>query len=140
MNETIRSLGTRSALTILAGIAFAAAVLFLVVNYSAVAKEYTCEGYTQVNNGDRQKDHGRLQIEHYRFWVALWNAKSDGSALFQSTKLAIYEGELIESGEGNFTVHTGISSDQFFSFARATNQISIGNREKVFRGHCIAAI
>src|SRR5262249_39852207 len=44
----------------------------VIVNYSAVSREYVCEGETR-QSGSPQKDTGRLLIEDYRWWVGLWS-------------------------------------------------------------------
>lgn len=128
------------AVFILARVVILGALFFVAVNYSAVTKEFTCEGYTSVNGASVEQDHGRLQIAHYRFWVGLWNAKSDGSAIFQSTKFAFYESDLSQSGEGNFSVYIGISQDHLFSFKRATNELSIEDAQMKFKGNSFATL
>jgi hypothetical protein len=128
------------AILIFAGVGFIGALFYVAVRYSAMTTEFTCEGYARINGAPDEQDHGRLQIAHYRFWVALWNSKSDGSATFQSTKFAFYEGNLIISGEGNFAVYAGISPERLFSFKSATNELNLLDNQMTFKGNCIAAL
>jgi hypothetical protein len=128
------------ALLLLVGIALVLVLFFIALKYSTVKNEYTCEGYTTVGEGPPEEDHGRLQILHYRFWVALWNDKSVGDATFQSTKLTFFESSLIASGEGHFTTYMGRSQDQVFSFRRATNELLVSVVNITFKGNCIRAL
>ena len=128
------------ALLLLVVLALVLMLFFIALKYSIVKKEYTCEGYTTVGEGPPEEDHGRLQILHYRFWVALWNDKSDGDATFQSTKFAFFESSMIESGEGNFTTYMGGSQNQVFTFRRATNELLVSVVNLTFKGNCIGAL
>jgi len=132
-------LRTKLVLLSIAGV-FAITTLYAAAKYSAEANEYSCEGFTSVTGGSGERDHGRLRIEHYAFWVALWNATSDGNATFQSTKFSFYEGDMREIGEGNFTIYVGTSSGRKFSFKRAINELAIDYGQMNFIGNCIAAI
>ena len=127
------------AMSLLVGILIIVALFYIAVNYSEVTKEFTCDGFTTNIGAFAESDHGRLQVSHYRFWVGLWSS-SDGNAIFQTTKFAFYEGEMHESGEGNFTVYLGISPQQIFAFSRATNELSVESGPMKFKGNCIAAM
>ncbi len=115
-------------------------LVFFGLYYAVVANEYACEGVTKVAQGPSEADHGKLRIENYAFWVALWNATSDGNATFQSTKFSFYEGELLLVGYGNLAFYMAPSSKEWFSFKRATYELEIDDGRMSFFGHCIAVL
>lgn len=132
-------IGKRASLLLSAGIAVAA-LWFGAVNYSVTANEYTCDGFTSVGRAPKEPDHGRLRIEHYVFFVVLWNPSSDGNATFQSTKFSFNEGYLKKIGEGNSTFHVGTSFGGKFAFERATDELAIDYGQMSFLGNCIAVL
>ena len=117
-----------------------AALWFGAVSYSAKANECTCDGFTEVDRASKVPDHGRLRIEHYGFFVALWNASSDGNVTFESTKFSFNDSDFREVGEGNFTFYVGNSPGGKFAFERATNEFTINYDQMSFLGNCIAVL
>jgi len=95
----------------------------IVANFSAVSKEYVCEGETRWGNRPPQKDDGRLRILDYRWWVSLWG-DSHGAVRFDSKKIGSFVSvTLKKSGEGNFSSYWGL--DESFDFRRSTGELSI---------------
>ena len=95
----------------------------IVANFSAVSKEYVCDGETRWANRPPQKDEGRLRVVDYRWWVGLWS-DSHGAVRFDSKKFGSFVSvELNKSGEGNFSSYWGL--DQSFDFRRSTGELSI---------------
>ena len=95
----------------------------IVANFSAVSKEYVCEGETRWGNRPPQKDDGRLRILDYRWWVNLWG-DSHGAVRFDSKKIGSFVSvTLKKSGEGNFSSYWGL--DESFDFRRSTGELSI---------------
>jgi hypothetical protein len=112
----------------------------LAVNYSVATKDYTCEGFSSANGALGERDHGRLQIEYYPFWVSIGDETSDGRATFQSTWFSLYEGDLRAMGEGNLTIYVGTSSGGSLSFKRATNELLVAHDNLEFMGNCQATL
>ena len=112
-------------------------LLYIAANYSEKKKEFTCEGETKVADGPAEADKGRLQISEYRWWVSLWNDRTDGNAIFQSTKFAyFYENDLNQSGDGNFSMYMGLSKGRRFVFRLATGELDVQQAGMTFTGEC----
>jgi len=95
----------------------------IVADFSAVSKEYVCEGETRWANRPPQKDDGRLRILDYRWWVGLWS-DSHGAVRFDSKQIGSFVSvTLKKSGEGNFSSYWGL--DEFIDFRRSTGELSI---------------
>jgi len=125
---------------LLAGAIFIGALFYILVNYSAVTKEFSCEGETRFTDAHTEADKGRLQISEYRWWVSLWSDNTDGDAIFASTKFAYFwEGRLALSGDGSFSLYTGMSRGQTFIFRRATGELGVQQAGMTFTGECSPA-
>ena len=97
----------------------------VIVKYSAVPMEYTCEGETRWGDELVRSDTGRLRVNDYRWWVGLWK-HSHGSAELQSKNIGLfYALKLNRNGEGNFSFYTGLDPDQSFVFRRSTGELGI---------------
>jgi hypothetical protein len=97
----------------------------ILANFSAVPREYVCEGETREADGTAQEDTGRLRVEDYRWWVRLWS-DSRGMAIFDSKKIARFVSlKLDKIGRGNFSVYMGLDPGRQFVFRRATGEVGI---------------
>jgi hypothetical protein len=118
---------------------------YVIVNHSAVPREYVCEGETRQSDGPPQKDTGRLRVEDYRWWLRLWS-DSDGLAKFESEHISHLTRKLTKSGEGSFSLYMGFDDpNQTFLFRGATSQLgtqqSYNNKLLyVFVGSCKEAL
>ena len=84
------------------------AVFFVLVNYSAVEKNFTCEGKL----GD-QPDIAYVVLSEYRWWVRLWS-DSDGDLKLQFDKRGIttYVPFVDKSGDGILAVYSFHRNDK----------------------------
>jgi hypothetical protein len=90
----------------------AATILYVAINYSAVVREYTCNGEL-VRRSERQEDKAFLALEEYRWWVSLWSKDTDGNLKFQTDKTRIFDyvSTVEKLFEGNLTAYHLKSDD-----------------------------
>ena len=126
------------AILLLAGAMIVGTLFYIVVNYSEVNREFSCEGETTlVDGGAAEADKGRLQISTYRWWVSLWSEQTDGNAVFQSTKFgSFWEGKLDISGDGNFSTNVGLTTGKSLVFQLATGELGVREAGRTFTGDC----
>lgn len=61
----------------------AVALFVLVINSSETTTIYSCNG-TYTNDSGNKEESISIKLTKYRWWVSLWNRKTDGNAVVES--------------------------------------------------------
>lgn len=117
----------------------------MIVNDSAVSRDYVCEGETRYGDGSPQKDTGRLGFE-VRWWIPFWSDESRGAKFQSKNHLTYLAIRLKKTGEGNFSEYTEFFDakdwSDTFTFRRAVGELrfsrvrSNGKLMHSFMGEC----
>ena len=58
-------------------------LVVIVINFSETATIYSCNG-TYTNDSGNKEESISIKLTKYRWWVSLWNRKTDGNAVVES--------------------------------------------------------
>jgi hypothetical protein len=81
--------------------------LYVVVNYSGLTQELTCNGYWKELGPNKEvAEVAHVQLTEYRWWVHLWS-ESDGNVKVQTEKFALawYFPFVRKLGEGSLALY-----------------------------------
>ena len=126
-------------------IAFAVLLLgvcfYVVVNYSAVTQELTCNGYWKELGPNKEvAEVAHVRLTEYRWWL-WWLSESDGNVKAQTEKFAwlFYFAFVRKFNEGSLTLYEfrRSKSDDFEGGYRAANgELTLKSGNLVFVGKC----
>ena len=115
---------------------------YVVVNYSELTQELTCNGYwKELGQNKEVAEVAHVQLTEYRWWVHLWG-ESDGNVKVQTEKLALahYIPFVEKIGKGGLALYEfrEIKSGDFKGGYRAANgEITLKFSDNlVFVGTC----
>jgi hypothetical protein len=128
-------LKTIAVAVLLVGVCF-----YVVVNYSALTQELTCNGYwKELGQNKEVAEVAHVQLTEYRWWVHLWS-ESDGNVKAQTEKFALahYIPFVRKINEGSLALYEfGESTDFQGGYRAANGEITLKFSDNlIFVGSC----